>query len=86
MLYFQEGVFNKVADFRNCSHVSRKVEQCCMNIKGLLVSSKVTKWIIKFTSKKVCETWYEIILKIAKNATGEVSELHDSLLATDCYI
>jgi len=87
MLYFQQGVFNKVADFRNCGHVSRKVEQqCCLNIEGLLVASKVTKWIIKFTSKKVCETWCEIILNIAKNATSEVSELHDSLLATECYI
>jgi len=86
MLYFREGVFKKVADFRNCSNVYLKVEQCSLNIKDLHLASRVTNWIIKFDSKKVCETWYEIIFKISKNAKNEVSELHDSLLATEYYI
>jgi len=86
MIYFREGVFKKVADFRNCSHVSLKVEQCSLDIKDLHLGSRVTNWIIKFDSKKVSKTWYEIIVKISRNAKSEVSGLHDSLLATEYYI
>jgi len=83
MIYFREGVFKKVADFRTCSHVFLKVGQCSLNIKDLRLASRVTNWIIKFASKKVCKTWYEIIVKISRNQKPEVSGIHDSLHASE---
>jgi len=82
MLYFREGVFKKVADFRNCNHVL-KAEQCRLHIKDLHLASRVTNWILKFASKRVCQTWYEIIVKISRYGKTEVYGLHDSLLASE---
>jgi len=83
MIYFRKGVFKKVADFRNCSHVSLKAEQFRLNIENLRLGSRVTNWIIKFSSKKICKLWYEIILKVSRNEKMEVSGLHDALLASE---
>jgi len=83
MIYFREGVFKKVADFRNCSNVLLKVKQCSLIIEDLQLASTVTNWIIKFASKKTCKIWYEIIVKILKNEKIEVSGLHDCVLETE---
>jgi len=83
MLYFREGVFKKVADFRNCSHVFLKVDQCSLNIRDLHLPSRVTNWNINFADKKVCKTWYEIIVKISGYEKTEIGGLQDSLLATE---
>jgi len=83
MIYFREGVFKKVADFRKCSNVLLKVKQCSLTIEDLQLASTVTNWIMKFASKKACITWYEIIVKILTNDKIEVSGLHDSHLETE---
>jgi len=83
MIYFRNGVFKKVADFRNCTHLSLKAEQFRLKIENLRLGSRVTNWILKFSCKKTCKTWHEIVVKISRNEKTEVSGLNDALLASE---
>jgi len=86
MIYFQKGVFKKVADFRNSTRILQKVTQRTLDICNVYLASKATSWSLQFDSAKICKVWHKIILKISQKKRNEINGLQDSFVSLSEYI
>jgi len=61
MIYFRDGIFKKVADFRNSTISKLDGKQFRINFQNVYVDSKPTQWLLEFCDADDLNLWYEKI-------------------------